>query len=529
MIMPMKIYKLTFFSFVLSALLFEYVVSYGQNTTDSNKNVKPVFVKDNPIVAMLDSLAKVKPFDNAMQITSASTQNNYKFTPGFVPSFTDSVYTARIAKLNSKSPFGLRYNKDVKSFIDLYAVKKRYLTSRMLGLAQVYFPLFEEQLDKYKLPLELKYLAVVESALNPEAHSWAGASGLWQFIYSTGKQYGLQVTSYVDDRSDPLKETIAACEHFRDLFAIYGDWSLVLAAYNSGPGNVNRAIRKAGGDMDFWKIQPYLPKETQGYVPAFIAVVYVMNYASEHNIFPVLPKILYNDIDTVTVTQTVSLSQVGEFLNIPKEDLEFLNPCFKLGIIPATADEVFQMRLPKNRVGDFLNNEKAIYAFKTKEQIKQEELLAKKKLEMEKKINQVAVKDTNTIKTPENTSSEKIHIVKAGEGLGVIASKYNCTVTQLQEWNNLKNQNIFPGQKLYIQPQQKVVVNNEVKENRITNNNNNQKAAKYIYHTVQKGDTLWGIANKYKGVSVEQIKRLNNLGEKYNLFPGQKLKIAIAG
>jgi len=156
-------------------------------------------------------------------------------------------------------------------------------------------------------------------------------------------------------------------------------------------------------------------------------------------------------------------------------------------------------------------------------------LLAKKKLEMEKKINQVAVKDTNTIKTPENTSSEKIHIVKAGEGLGVIASKYNCTVTQLQEWNNLKNQNIFPGQKLYIQPQQKVVVNNEVKENRITNNNNNQKAAKYIYHTVQKGDTLWGIANKYKGVSVEQIKRLNNLGEKYNLFPGQKLKIAIAG
>jgi len=533
------------------ASLYLFILSFGllssiqaQTKEDTDKTItKIIIVKDNPVVAMLDSLSNKK-----FQKYSEQIPNNtvHKFTPDFVPSFSDSVYTMRIAKLNAKSPFGLRYNEDVKTFINLYAFKKRYLTSRMLGLAQLYFPLFEEQLDKYKLPLELKYLAVVESALNPEARSWAGASGLWQFIYPTGKLYGLKVTSYVDERCDPLKATIAACQHFKDLFAIYQDWSLVLAAYNSGPGNVNKAIRKANGEMNFWKIMQYLPRETQSYVPAFIAVTYVMNYAPEHNIFPIVPKIVYEDVDTLKIYQQLELAQVAEYLNIPIEDITFLNPSFFKGVIPATNEEPYFLRLPKKYIGDFLNNEKSIYAYKTKAQIKQEDLQALKKKEIQDKLdkknkNSTEKKDVGVDeKVVQNTnvnekSNSKYYIVCKGDGLGTIAYKHNCKVKQLQEWNGLKNMNIYPGQKLILQPPQNTsTTNNSINENKNevvnqpTTTYAEAKNKKYIYHTVQKGDSLWGIANKYKGVTVQQIKKLNNLGDKYNLYPGQKLKISLA-
>ncbi|NVO01463.1 MAG: LysM peptidoglycan-binding domain-containing protein [Bacteroidetes bacterium] len=555
----MKQKKFSIFTILLSLLIPFTVFSTNVKDKDSTLIQKKMFLKDNPVVSMLDSLSALKYFENSKTLNQTAKLNIYNFAPTFVPTYSDSIYAQRIAKLNSKSPFGLTYNQDVKGFIDLYAVKKRQMTQRILGLAQLYFPMFEEQLDKYKIPLELKYLAVVESALNPEAKSYCGATGLWQFMYSTGKMYNLNVTSYIDDRNDPMKATIAACRHFNDLYKIYKDWSLVLAAYNSGPGNVNKAIRRSGGEMDFWKIKKFLPKETQGYVPAFIAVTYVMNYPAEHNLYPTLPNILDFEIDTVMANKPLSFAQISEYLNIPIEEVEFLNPTYIKGFIPANADENMSIRLPKKHIADFINNETALYAYKTKEEIKKEELLAQKKIDIQElnaKKNKYKVKPTtdtllaNNTKVVSSNKEEKtivaekdnksegknnnstgVYIVKAGEGLGNIAYKNNCSMQDLQEWNNLKGNNIYPGQKLVVVEPKKEKQNQEslASNAKKDDNKTQQKSVKYVYHVVQKGDTLWKIASKYKGSSVDEIKRLNNLTSKSQLLPGQKIKVSVAG
>lgn len=499
----------------------------GQSTKDtSGTSYSAVIIKkDNPITAALDSLALLTCFKN-YNANNTAVKNKYNYAPNFVPNFADSIYTERIAKLNSKTPFGLVYNEDVKSFIDLYAVKIRYTTQRLLGLSKYYFPLFEEYLNKYNVPLEMKYLAVVESALNPVAKSPAGAGGLWQFIYSTGKMYNLQVTSYTDDRYDPVKSTIAACKHLNDLYAVYKDWALVLAAYNSGPGNVNNAIRKANGETDFWKIKKYLPRETQGYVPCFIAVVYIMNYAEEHNLYAVEPDFKSFEVDTVTIKQKLTFEQITEALNIPLDDIIYLNPTYKEKIIPAYGTDYYKLILPKEFIGDFVTNEDSLYLYKTKTMIAEEKLLAEKQKEIKKKDSVQNTKYYSTKTTTvsnTSTSTDKTYIVKAGDALGLIAQKYNTTVAKLQEWNSLTTMLIHPGQKLYVQDP-------SVKDTSTTTNNNTTStntSVKYIYHTVVKGDTLWGIANQYKGVTVDEIKQLNNLTSKSMLYIGQKLKIAV--
>jgi len=538
-------------SVIFVALLIPGHFTIAQTVKDSSKTtyIPPVFLKDNPIIAAFDSLSVAKCFEKSKFTTDNKALNKYNYAPDYIPSFSDSIYSLRIAKLNAKSPFGLVYNKDVKDWIDLYAVKKRQLTCRMLGLAQFYFPLFEEYLSKYNIPLELKYLAIVESALNPEAKSWAGANGLWQFIYGTGKMYNLNVTSYIDDRFDPVKSTIAACEHFKDLYSVFKDWSLVLAAYNSGAGNVSKAIRRANGETDFWKIKKYLPKETQGYVPAFIAVNYIMNYSAEHNLYPVAPKFMNFEIDTVTVKQKLTFDQISEALNISRDDIEYLNPCYKQGVIPAFDNEKFTLHLPQKYIGNFETNENSIYSFKTKAMLDEERVLAEKQKEIHRKDSLLALqqkkyyyKKTTTVTNTE-TTSETTYTVKAGDGLGVIASRNNCTVVQLQEWNKMKNMNIYPGQKLYVQDPAKMVsttdtntTKTEIKtdksssanQSQTTTTTSTQTSTKYIYHTVQKGDTLWGIANQYKGVTIEEIKKLNNITSDSMLYIGMKLKVAIA-
>jgi len=248
-------------------------------------------------------------------------------------------------------------------------------------MSEIYFPLFEEQLDKYDLPLELKYLAIIESALNPVAKSRAGASGLWQFMLTTGKLYDLQVTSYVDDRLDPYKATVAACRHLKDLYNIYHDWAIVLAAYNAGAGCINRAIRTANLDtserITYWKIQRFLPVETQNYVPAFIGASYTMTYATEHNLYPVQPPVMHCDMDTITITKDFNISQIASYLCVPEEDIKFLNPAYKKGIIPATKEKPYVLCLPRKFMGDFISNEDAIYCYKTPEEAQYQAQLKK--------------------------------------------------------------------------------------------------------------------------------------------------------
>ena len=529
-----------------------------QTYTVVNEN-GTLLIKDSPIVRALDSLTYAKFYRDAW-FTLDTTAARSMFKPGEIPMYPDSVYEQRIEVLNAQTPIELTYNKVVKKFIDLYAVKKHNLTAKMLGLAEIYFPMFEETLDKYDMPLEIKYLAIVESALNPAAGSRAGAKGLWQFMYGTGKVYGLKVTSMVDDRYDPYKSTVAACEHLSDLYDIYGDWSLALAAYNSGAGNVNRAIRRAGGTKNYWAVWPFLPRETRGYVPAFIAVNYVMNYAPEHNIYPMRPNLFFYDIDTVTVHDVLAFDQLNEMLGIPMDELKYLNPQFKLGIIPATNGTTYTVRIPRQFTADFLNNEKALYAYKTRKGIEHDKLMAEVKKAKDRNIHIVRSGEnlgliarkyhvyvsqirswnnlrSNTIypgqrlviygagsshyyaksKTPVVRSSQKsTHTVKSGENLALIAKKYKCTVTDLKEWNNLRSSKIYPKQKLIVyKPADKTP--------------STVKDGKYVYHVIRKGDTLWDIAKEYDGVTVEQIKRLNNIRNTHRLKPGQKIKIAAIG
>lgn len=516
-------------------------------------------IQDSPVVRTLDSLAYVKYYKKEYLILDTNLRESTPDTSDNIPTFPDSVYAKRIAALNVETPFDFIYNRQVQNYINLYAVKKRLLTEKVLGLAKIYFPMIEEELDKYNLPLELKYLAIVESALNPAAGSPKGAKGLWQFMYGTGKVYGLKVTSMVDDRYDPYKSTIAACKHLQDLYDIYGQWSLALAAYNSGVGNVNRAIRRAGGTRNYWAIWPYLPRETRGYVPAFIAVNYIMHYSAEHNLHPMVPGIFFYDIDTVTVHDVLSFSQLHEMLGIPLDELKFLNPEFKLGVIPAYDGTTYELRLPRRFTDDFLNNEKALYAYKTKAGIAHDKLMAEIKkmgnreihivkwgenLGLIAKIYHVYVSqlkrwnhlNSNQIykgqkllvyssgspqfyqKTSEpivRSTAKTMHKVINGENLALIAQKYQCSTTDLIEWNNLKNSTIYPGEKLYVyQPSDK--------------NSSTIKKGKYIYHIIKPGDTLWDIAQEYDGITVSQIKRLNNIRNTRHLVPGQKIIIAVA-
>jgi len=568
---------------------------------DSLLRNKPL-IEDDQVVVMLDSLANLKIFEDTQFPNANQYQNWSTYSDNDIPTFPDSVYFERIAQMNDQSPFEFVYNGEVKKFIDLYGVRKRKLTARILGLAQIYFPLFEEQLDKFNMPLELKYLAVIESALNPTANSPAGAKGLWQFMYGTGKVYGLKVSTYVDDRFDPYKSTIAACEHLTDLYDIYGSWSLALAAYNSGAGNVNKAIRRSGGIKNFWAIKKYLPKETASYVPAFIAASYVITYANEHKIHPVDPGILYYEVDTVTVTHPLSFDQISEMLNIPMDEIVFLNPSFKHWLIPATAENPYKLRLRKKYIGNFINNEIALYAYRTKSGLASDSLeqlvyntyreselytvksgetvtsiakkfhmttgelkslngLKKNSVRPNKKIlvytnsakgknqqagvtstfvPQAVPKDTSAKVTSLNPTSEPvavkaanlsaredagqktIHVVKSGENLGIIARTYHCTSAELMKWNNLSDEKILVGQKLKV-----ASAGNASSSNVKSQPNAKPKttaAASGQSYTIQAGDNLWEIADKFD-VTVSQLKAANNLKNSSRLKPGQKIKI----
>ena len=496
--------KQRIFFFIFICLL----LSGGRGTKAfSQVAYAPDLMKDDPIVAAMDSLYKLDLFERGYARVNYPINPKYNFAIDSIPHYDDMVYEARLAKLDALSPFDLDYNPYVQDYINMYTSKRREQVSRMMALSQLYFPMFEELLDKYNLPLELKYLAMCESALNPMAKSKSGAMGLWQFMYPTGKMFGLKVSSYVDERCDPYKSTVAACEYFHYLYGLFGNWEMVLAAYNGGPGTVNKAIRRSGGKKTYWGIRPFLPKETQGYVPAFIAVNYVMNFTSEHNIRSAIPKKTFLDVDTVCVKKQVSFEQISNLLNIPEDELQYLNPSYRKRVIPVIPDETNFITLPANKVGTFINNETIIYNY----------------------VNKDSISDAAT----EVQEVTKIHIIKKGEHLNTIAQKYGCSVSDIKTWNKIKSNTLKPGKKLTIityinKPIEKKVIAKPDSDSTFIAKSTDGKdeSDDFLYYTVKKGDSFTKIALKNK-TTIDEIKRLNNFGSDYHLIPGKTIKVAV--
>ncbi|NDW12306.1 LysM peptidoglycan-binding domain-containing protein [Bacteroides sp. 214] len=349
------------------------------------------------------------------------------------PTFLDSVYIDRLSRI--PSIMEMPYNSIVRRFIDVYTGRLRNQVAFMISANNFYIPIFEEALDAYDLPLELKYLPIIESALNPSAVSRVGASGLWQFMINTGKIYGLESNSLVDDRRDPIKATWAAARYLKDLYGIYKDWNLVIAAYNCGPGNVNKAIRRAGGTTDYWAIYNNLPRETRGYVPAFIAANYVMNYYCDHNICP-LETNMPGDTDTIQINRRVHFEQIAAVAGVEMEQLKSLNPQYKRDIIPGDI-KPYTLRMPQANISQFIDQQDSVYAYKAKELFTQRRT--------------VEVKDTPRRAAAAPAGRTLVnHKIRSGDNLGAIAAKYKVRVSDIMAWNNMRNNKIIAGKTLKI-------------------------------------------------------------------------------
>lgn len=435
--------------------------------------------------------------------------------------FPDSIYVERLARL--PSVIALPYNNVVRDCIDLYAERKRDLVRYMLGMADFYFPIIEQVLDKHGLPIELKYLAVVESALNPVALSRVGACGLWQFMLPTGKSYGLEINSLIDERRDPLKATEAACRYFKDMYAIYGDWNLVMASYNCGPGNVNKAIRRSGGKTDFWQIFPYLPRETRSYVPLFIAANYIMNYYCEHNLCPMQTS-LPLATDTVMVRNALHLKQVSDLMSLDIETLRALNPQYKRDIVPGNVRPSV-LKLPAAETYAFIGKEDTIYTHRM------EELLAG--------LTPAAGVNGGLAATAPRATRERItHVVLRGENLYTIANRYGVTAKEIRQWNGLRSNRVSRGKRL------KLFVDNggiafasapknsgsAPKNSGSAAKNGSQRAAEtgkgFISYRVKSGDSLYSISKRYPGVTTAELRKANGLSGS-DIRPGQVLKIPV--
>jgi membrane-bound lytic murein transglycosylase D len=466
----------------------------------------------------LDSLVNLWHLRNSVTDLVVDTISDY--TERLIEELPDSVYIARLAAINS--PFAFTYNSQVKSYIKLYTQRRRTQVETMLGLSDYYFPIFEAALDAKNLPLELKYLPIIESALNPQALSKAGASGIWQFMYYTGKQYGLEINSYIDERRDPVKATQAAVDFLSDLYAIYGDWQLVIAAYNCGPGNVNKAIRRAGGKRNFWEIYYGLPRETRGYVPAFIAAAYTMTYAREHD-FVASPSYLPIATDTIMVSQPLHFNQIAQVMQIPIEILRELNPQYRRDVVPAKG-KPYALRLAFDHSTNFVSLEDSIFSYNRNQFFPDNKLLA-------------APSDArHPVVSP--SGREAIHYtVKSGDAIGVIAGWFHVSVSDLRYWNGINRNLIRVGQRLVVYvPKDKSEHYQDIANARMNKSKRTSPAVKqviqtnladgeFVYYTVRPGDNLWTIAQQYPGVTNEDILKLNKITDVRKIKPGQKLRI----
>lgn len=413
-------------------------------------------------------------------------------------SLSTELLKERLEVLNAETPFDLEYNPELERLIRYYLKTRSKYYPKMMARALYYFPMFEKYLDSYDIPLEIKYLAVVESGLNPRAKSKVGATGMWQFMYQTGKQFGLQVSSYVDERQDPVKSVQAACRYLESLYKTFNDWDLALAAYNSGPGNVTKAIRRSGGYRNYWNIRPFLPRETAGYLPAFYANYYIFEYAAEHKIVPLAPKTFHFATDTIRVKQLLTFELLNQTLGVSNELLQFLNPEYKLDIVPYVQHKQYSLRLPSEHAVKFVAQEKEIYALATQEEAAREKPLPKY-FEMNQRIR---------------------YTVKSGDYLGRIANRYGVRVSEIKKWNGLRTTNLKVGQRLTIYPKR---LNYSVAKPISKSGKTVTPKGEKIEYTIQKGDSLWSISKQYPNVSVQQIKDWNGIRDANSLIPGKKI------
>ena len=468
----------------------------------------------------IDSLMNIWYIKQSIQANSEI----YKPTSSEGVTYSDSVYAKRLSEIPSIVP--LSYNKEVKAFIEMYCVRKRNLAGVIVGLSKYYFPMYEEIMEQYGVPQELKYLSIIESALNPNAVSCVGATGLWQFMYSTGRMYGLEVNTFVDARKDPIRATHAAARYLSDLHKIFDDWTLALAAYNCGPGNVRKAIRRAGGKTDFWQIYYYLPKETRGYVPAYIAAAYMMNNYDKHNIH-VVPIKLPVLTDTVMVNKEVHLQQISTVLNISIDELRLLNPQYKRDIVPAYKD-FYPITLSPQKALEYITLRDSIHnynytAYFTPLQV----------IDIDAQNNNPALNVAQLQK--------KFHHVKRGETLQSISKKHGISVNEIKYLNKIKGNTVAVGRNIVVgyNPVDKTVAKSTdtsktiavvdtsattTKQNTATANNNKTGTPKYKYYKVIAGDTIFSIARKFNGVTHLDIMNTNKLN-KGHIIPGQVLKI----
>lgn len=469
---------------------------------------------------------------NLYYIDSTGSSGTFKETTDnitILPDFPDSVYIARLASI--PTTVKLSYNDIVKRYIDVYAKKKKSSVEVMLGLSEYYFPMFDDIFDYYDVPNEMKYMSIIESALNPRAYSRTRAVGLWQFMYGTGRIYGLEINSLVDERADPIKATHAAASYVKDLYEIYHDWILVIAAYNCGPGNVNRAIRRAGGKTNYWDIYYYLPRETRGHIPAFIAATYVMNFYKEHNLVPAQVDFPVS-ADTIMIGEPLHLQQVSEILNIPLQEIRDLNPQYRCDIIPG-GKKLYPLILPVEHTLDFIDSEDAIFAYKDSVFFDPQRIKV--------------TPNTRSVSgfIPEAPGGDNVKItytVKSGDNIGYISEWFGVRTSDLRYWNNIHRNTIRAGQKLAIYKhkskaekykkldkmsfaEKQASIGKSAVTSQVTESPKMDSSGNFVLYTVKSGDTLWEIAQKYPGVSDRDIMRLNNLSSASKLKPGQQLKI----
>ena len=389
---------------------------------DSIKGQRMIETIEQSLMHFYQDHAPRGNYDSIIELLEAETAE--------MPTFSDSVYCERLNKMNEMSPFHLDCNQHTLKTIKFFVEKRRGFSRVVLGRSALYFDMYEEKLAKHDMPIELKYLSVIESGLRPQVKSRAGALGLWQFMYSTGKMYDLKVNSYVDDRNDPLKSTEAACQYMLKMYDVFEDWNLVLAAYNSGPGNVRKAIRRSGGKTSYWEIRPFLPRETSAYVPLFIAATYAMEYGHMYGVGPADIPAYYIETDTVRVTNQLHFQQVEQQLSVAPELLEFLNPQYRYKIIPVVDGADYFITLPKESAVAFRAQQDSIYAVAA------------------------SYFESRASTMPEFTQMNErtTHRVKSGETLGHIAGKYGVGVSEIKRWNGLTSDKIRVGQRIVVYP-----------------------------------------------------------------------------